>query len=299
MSVEVMSLVWKANLGTTTRKLIMLRLADFSNVDGHNIFPSVGRIANDTGADRRTIQRALRAFMVEGLLHVVKPGGNNGEDTTHYKLDIARLQSLIGGDDMPGGDSKPPQERRRTAPGAAGSRPRGGSGPPNPLRDPSSQPSRQPSEAAAGDSNSNKSPSILPAGILKKESPPLPLKEQLAAVDDTDASDEERFWVAVDVLSKAGVPRSQMVKLAKLSDGFDECLATLKRVAEARGPATYLAKIVHNLKAEASAMSGIERPGEPAFVREFRLAGYDVELDKDGKRWWCGGTTYNSEGMEV
>jgi hypothetical protein len=94
MSVYVMSLVWKAKFTSATKKIIALRLADFSNDEGDNIYPSVRRVARDCGVDRSTVQRTLNSFQSSGLLSVLKMGGvQNGENvTTHYRIHLEKLE---------------------------------------------------------------------------------------------------------------------------------------------------------------------------------------------------------------
>jgi len=94
MSWHVVSDVYKAKLGSPTRKAIAAKLADWADDDGGSIFPSVQRIAEETETSVRTVQYVLKAFVAEGLLVVVDRGGKGPGNTTEYRLDLERLSGL-------------------------------------------------------------------------------------------------------------------------------------------------------------------------------------------------------------
>lgn len=94
MSWHVISDVYKAKLGSPTRKAIAAKLADWADDDGGSIFPSVKRIAEETETSVRTVQYVLREFVAEGLLVVVKEGGHGPGSTTEYRMSINYLSSL-------------------------------------------------------------------------------------------------------------------------------------------------------------------------------------------------------------
>ena len=48
MSIAVMSRLFKAQLGSPSRKMLAIRLADFADDDGRGIWPTVGRLAQET-----------------------------------------------------------------------------------------------------------------------------------------------------------------------------------------------------------------------------------------------------------
>lgn len=94
MSWHVISDVYKAKLGSPTRKAIAAKLADWADDDGSSIFPSVQRIADETETSTRTVQYVLREFEEEGLLVVVEKGGKGRGSTTEYRLDLSKLAAL-------------------------------------------------------------------------------------------------------------------------------------------------------------------------------------------------------------
>lgn len=96
MSVLVMSMVYATKLGGATRKAVALKLADYANDEGGNIWPSVETIAKQTEVCGRTVQRTLKAFVKERLLIVTKAGGNGPKSTTHYRFDLTKLAPLAG-----------------------------------------------------------------------------------------------------------------------------------------------------------------------------------------------------------
>lgn len=94
MSIAIMSQLFKAHLGSTGRKMLAVRLADFADDDGKGIWPTVGRLARETELSERTVQRTLAEFVDEGLLIVVKKGGSRPGEGTRYDFNMAVLTRL-------------------------------------------------------------------------------------------------------------------------------------------------------------------------------------------------------------
>jgi len=97
MSIAVMSRLFKAQLGSPSRKMLAIRLADFADDDGRGIWPTVGRLALETELSERTVQRLLRDFVDEGLLIVVAEGGGRPGQATRYDFDMRVLDNLQAG----------------------------------------------------------------------------------------------------------------------------------------------------------------------------------------------------------
>lgn len=87
MSVQMTALVWHIPL-PSTKKLVLLRLADFASEAGKNIFPSVARVALECGVSERTLQYTLRDFEEEGLLIVIDRAGGGRNHTRVYAFDV-------------------------------------------------------------------------------------------------------------------------------------------------------------------------------------------------------------------
>ncbi|MFS1539983.1 MAG: helix-turn-helix domain-containing protein [Candidatus Phlomobacter fragariae] len=58
--------VWSINL-KASQKLLLLALAD-RDVEHHCCYPSIQRLSNDTGLDRKTICRQINQMITEGLI---------------------------------------------------------------------------------------------------------------------------------------------------------------------------------------------------------------------------------------
>lgn len=97
MSIAVMSRLFKAQLGSPSRKMLAIRLADFADDDGCGIWPTVGRLAQETELSERTVQRLLRDFVEEGLLVVVAEGGGRPGQATRYDFDMRAIERLKDG----------------------------------------------------------------------------------------------------------------------------------------------------------------------------------------------------------
>lgn len=94
MSIAIMSQLFKAHLGSTNRKMMAVRLADFADDDGKGIWPTVGRLAQETELSERSVQRILAEFVEEGLLVVVRKGGSKPGEATRYDFNMAALARL-------------------------------------------------------------------------------------------------------------------------------------------------------------------------------------------------------------
>jgi len=91
MSVKVSALCWKVAL-PATEKLVLLRLADFADDKGFNIYPAVHTVADDCGVGRRVVQLTLRRLVDKGLLVVMNMGGGRRR-TTEYAIDLEALKA--------------------------------------------------------------------------------------------------------------------------------------------------------------------------------------------------------------
>lgn len=106
MSVAIMTLIWRIDFPTQSQKLIALKLADHSNDEGGNIWPSKPRIARETGCSETTVQLTLKVFRDSGLLEVVEEGGKGPRNSTKYRLNVAMLEALEAGEAVIKGTSE-------------------------------------------------------------------------------------------------------------------------------------------------------------------------------------------------
>lgn len=90
MSIEVMALVWRADLPAMD-KIVLLRLADFADAYGRNVYPSVERVQKECGASERHVRGAIKKFTTDGLLVLVRQGGGRNRPA-EYRFDLEALK---------------------------------------------------------------------------------------------------------------------------------------------------------------------------------------------------------------
>lgn len=93
MSHAVTTLVWQAEIPAMD-KIVLLRLADFADADGRNVYPSVGRVARECGASERHVQMTLRKLVSIGILELIRAGGGRNR-SAEYRIDLAALKGRI------------------------------------------------------------------------------------------------------------------------------------------------------------------------------------------------------------
>lgn len=94
MSAYLLGIGFRADMGTPTRKLVLLKLIDACEDDGTRIFPAVSTIARAAQCSTRQVQRELSRFVEQGLLQVVREGGKGPRSTTEYTLRLDVLASI-------------------------------------------------------------------------------------------------------------------------------------------------------------------------------------------------------------
>lgn len=97
MSIRCIDLVWAAFPGSGSELLAMLAMADLSNDQGGNLFPSVAFMAKRMRCSESQARRVLHKLIASGWLEVVgnQRGGPPGA-TRHYTLNVQRLLALTG-----------------------------------------------------------------------------------------------------------------------------------------------------------------------------------------------------------
>lgn len=96
MSVKVTALCWRVKLPATA-KLVLMRLADYSNDSGGSIYPAIGRVAEECGLSRRGVHTALKVLADAGLLEVVEASRGGRGRTSRYSLNLLKVVELGGG----------------------------------------------------------------------------------------------------------------------------------------------------------------------------------------------------------
>ncbi|WP_313613428.1 helix-turn-helix domain-containing protein [Agrobacterium sp.] len=94
MSILIMSRLFKAQLGSSSRKMLAVRLADFADDNGKGIWPSIDTLSQETELSSRTVQRLLADFVKEGLLVVVRKASGRPGEANRYDFDMKVVNSL-------------------------------------------------------------------------------------------------------------------------------------------------------------------------------------------------------------
>ncbi len=89
-----MSRLFRAQLGSSSRKMLAVRLADFADDNGKGIWPSVETLAQETELSVRTVQRLLADFVNEGLLIIVRKATGRPGEATRYDFDMRAIDRL-------------------------------------------------------------------------------------------------------------------------------------------------------------------------------------------------------------
>lgn len=87
MSVDATRWAWGVELNSSTKRLVLLSLADRAGED-HTCFPSTKRVVRDTCLDRKTILKAITEMIKDGLIF----------DTGERKGNGVRVLKLVGVD---------------------------------------------------------------------------------------------------------------------------------------------------------------------------------------------------------
>lgn len=96
MSIKVMSLIWDIHTEslTSTEKMILLRMADFSADDGSSIYPGYARISRDTSISMPSIKRTIKSLIGKGLLIKVKKENPKLHLAAEFKINVEGLFDL-------------------------------------------------------------------------------------------------------------------------------------------------------------------------------------------------------------
>lgn len=88
MSVRIMAQIWPLPMHTT-EKIILLKLADCASDDGRNAYPTVARIAAETGVCERTVQYTLRRLEDRGYVAVEHSATGGRGRPASYRITVS------------------------------------------------------------------------------------------------------------------------------------------------------------------------------------------------------------------
>ena len=94
MSARLLGAAFEAEMGSTIRKLVLLKLVDACDDDGSRIFPAVSTIARAAECSERQVQRELKNFCESGLLALVGNETGGRSNTREYRLDLEALHEV-------------------------------------------------------------------------------------------------------------------------------------------------------------------------------------------------------------
>jgi hypothetical protein len=115
MSIRMMSAVWELAL-PAFEKLVLLALADCANDEGE-CWPSIATLKRKTGAGERTIQRAIRALELEGVVERKETIGKGNRYWLHPRHTGTPARAA------PVSDRHPPPPERHPTPARAAPKP--------------------------------------------------------------------------------------------------------------------------------------------------------------------------------
>lgn len=96
MSIKVMNWAWSQDISNSSRKLVLLALADRANDDGE-CWPGITSLAEKCSIPRRTLIRALASLEEQGLISVRRrPGEGSGRQTNLYQINFAPSENGQG-----------------------------------------------------------------------------------------------------------------------------------------------------------------------------------------------------------
>lgn len=91
MSIKLMSKVWDLDVDSTSA-ILLLRICDFATDEGTRIYPSIDRLAHETGVSKSTVKRRIREWKSGGVLRCIRPGGRGAHDTSEYCIDLSMFE---------------------------------------------------------------------------------------------------------------------------------------------------------------------------------------------------------------
>lgn len=87
MSIEATRWAWTIKCASPAQKLILLSLADRAD-ENNSCYPSMVRLSEDTGLDRKTVIKAISGLKESGIIYIKRRNGN----VNFYQLSTRRTE---------------------------------------------------------------------------------------------------------------------------------------------------------------------------------------------------------------
>lgn len=119
MSMNLMVQVLKEKIGSSARKLVLLKLADNAN-DAGECFPSYKHIADHCEMGRRTVIRHIKQLQKDGFLTIERRRGQKGNSSNIFRIDLSASRAKPSSDltPSPSSDLTPSHSANLTPPSA-------------------------------------------------------------------------------------------------------------------------------------------------------------------------------------
>jgi hypothetical protein len=98
VSVRLMAVVWDQFPGGGSQLLVLLKLADFANDAGGNIYPSIATLARYARSTERQVQRIMQGLIEDNWIEVVAHASGGRGKAREYRLKLDRLCEPKKGD---------------------------------------------------------------------------------------------------------------------------------------------------------------------------------------------------------
>lgn len=96
MSWDAIALAAKAKCQTPTAKLVLIMIANYAD-ENFQSYPSYKKLSELCGCDERTIQRAIKSLVSDGMVTVQSRYGNDGKQTSNtYTITLSRGDNIEG-----------------------------------------------------------------------------------------------------------------------------------------------------------------------------------------------------------
>lgn len=261
MSSKLLGQAFAADMGTRSRKLVLLKLVDHCRDDGTKIFPAVASVAAAAQCSDRQVQREIAEMLKAGLLTLVRQGGKGPGSTNEYALDVSLLDRIVSlgwaavtGDTK--GDAASPIEAKGDTTDTERVTPPTEKGDASVTRTLKGNPQEEPLEDFERDARERAidRPVIeeLPDHVLLDR-----IRKAHPQAAHADQDDVEAAWLALDVEERAAAARL-----------IEAWLAT-KVGRHPLGLAKYLRQKLWTLLPEAQPAKATERTSLRAFTQEW------------------------------